>query len=137
MSDATPEHMLETLQRQKAAQTGQQPPSADQRVEWIDRCIGLLVDHGDRLVDAMSEDFGVRSRRQGLFTDIAGSIGPLKHARQHVKSWMKPERRKVEFPLGLFGAKAEVRYQPKGVVAQGAGIGIYLWRSQSASLRNL
>jgi coniferyl-aldehyde dehydrogenase len=29
---------------------------------------------------------------------------------------MKPERRKVDFPLGLLGAKAIVEYQPKGVV---------------------
>ena len=30
--------------------------------------------------------------------------------------WAKPDKRNVQFPLGLLGAKAEVRYEPKGVV---------------------
>jgi coniferyl-aldehyde dehydrogenase len=41
----------------------------------------------------------------------------LKHAKAHLKAWMKPEKRKTTPAiLGLFGAKAEVRFQPKGVV---------------------
>src|SRR6202041_3458910 len=49
--------------------------------------------------------------------DVASSIGPLKHARSHVARWMKTERRgTTPGILGLFGAKAEIRHQPKGVV---------------------
>jgi coniferyl-aldehyde dehydrogenase len=29
---------------------------------------------------------------------------------------MRPEKRKVEFPLGLLGSKAELQFQPKGVI---------------------
>src|SRR5207237_2874256 len=29
---------------------------------------------------------------------------------------MRPEKRGVQFPLGLLGAKARVEYQPKGVI---------------------
>ncbi len=116
MEETTTEQMSAMLERQRSAQTGRPSPTAAERIEWIDRCIGLLVDHADSLVDAMAEDFGSRSRRQGLFTDIAGSIGPLKHARASLKGWMRPQRRKVTFPLGMLGASAEVRFQPKGVV---------------------
>src|SRR3546814_14745681 len=35
---------------------------------------------------------------------------------KHLTSWSKGEKRRPTFPLGLLGAKAEVVYQPKGVV---------------------
>ena len=43
-------------------------------------------------------------------------IGHLKHALKHVDKWMKPEKRKAMFPMGLLGGKARIEYQPKGVV---------------------
>jgi coniferyl-aldehyde dehydrogenase len=105
------------LARQKAAHLRDGAPTAEQRIDRIDRCIGLLVDHRDQIEEALNQDFGSRSREATAFTDVAGSIGPLKHARDHLRKWMKPEKRKTTPAiLGLFGAKAEVRYQPKGVV---------------------
>jgi len=105
------------LARQKAAHLRDGAPSAQQRIERIDRCIALLVDHRKAIEDALDADFGARSRDATAFTDVAASIGPLKHARENLKKWMRPEKRKTTPAiLGLFGAKAEVRYQPKGVI---------------------
>ena len=88
-----------------------------QRKDRLERAVGLLQTHQDRLVAAMRDDFGHRSEHQSLFTDIAGSIGPLRHAQANLEKWMKPEKRKVgPFPLNLLGAKARVEYQPLGVV---------------------
>jgi coniferyl-aldehyde dehydrogenase len=109
--------MNDVLARQKKAHLKDGPPSAEKRVEWIDRAIGLLVGHKDAITEALREDFGHRSVHTSLFTDVSGSIGPLKHAKGHLKTWMKREKRKVSPAiLGLFGAKAYVDYQPKGVV---------------------
>jgi coniferyl-aldehyde dehydrogenase len=123
MPQATPatgdeiQRMKDVLARQKAAHIKDGPPSAEKRIEWIDRSIGLLVDNRDAIVEALREDFGHRSVQTSQFTDISGSIGPLKHAKAHVRGWMKRERRKVSPAiLGLFGARAHVDYQPKGVV---------------------
>lgn len=104
------------LARQKAAHIREGAPSKAKRIDRINRCIALLVDHESELVEALNADFGARSKDASRLTDIAGSIGPLKFARDNLGAWMKPDRRKVEAPLGLFGAKAEVRYQPKGTV---------------------
>jgi coniferyl-aldehyde dehydrogenase len=105
------------LARQKAAHLRDGAPTAEQRIERIDRCIGLLVDNRAAIEEALNADFGSRSREATAFTDVAGSIGPLKHARDHLRKWMRPEKRKTTPAiLGLFGAKAEVRFQPKGVV---------------------
>jgi coniferyl-aldehyde dehydrogenase len=65
----------------------------------------------------MNEDFGHRSEHQSMFTDIASSIGPLRHAQQHLKDWVKKDKRKVTPSiLALLGAKSWVEYQPLGVV---------------------
>jgi coniferyl-aldehyde dehydrogenase len=109
--------MQTLLERQKAAHLRDGAPSAEQRMERIDRCIGLLVDYRVEIEEALNEDFGARSREATAFTDVASSIGTLKHAKANLKAWMRPEKRKTTPALlGLFGAKAEVRFQPKGVV---------------------
>lgn len=105
------------LARQKAAHLRDGAPSAEQRIQRIDRAIALLIDNAKAIEDALIADFGARSREATGFTDIAGSIGPLKYAKENLAKWMRPEKRKpTPAILGLFGAKAEVRFQPKGVV---------------------
>ena len=111
------EDMRATLERQKAAQLRDGAPNAELRIERIDRCIGLLADYRSEIEQALEVDFGARSREATAFTDVASSIGTLKYAKANLKSWMKPERRRTTPALlGLFGAKAEVRFQPKGVI---------------------
>jgi coniferyl-aldehyde dehydrogenase len=116
MQETTRATMLEILERQRSDYVREGEVPAATRVDRLDRAIALVVDHRERLVDAMCEDFGHRSRHQSLFTDIAASIGPLKHAKKRLADWMKPEKRKVDFPMNLLGARARVEYQPLGVV---------------------
>ncbi len=104
------------LARQKAAHLRDGIPSAAKRIEWLDKSIDLLITYGDAFNDAMCQDFGHRSKDQSAFTDIASSIGALKFAKKHVAKWMRPDKRSAEFPLGLLGSKAEIQYQPKGVI---------------------
>ncbi len=112
-----------TLQRlamvraaQRAAFDRELPVSAEIRRDRLKRCIAMMVDHGVDFAKAMSEDFGHRSHEQSMLTDIAASITPAKNALKNLDKWMRPERRSVQFPLGLLGASARVEYQPKGVV---------------------
>jgi coniferyl-aldehyde dehydrogenase len=117
MTEHTALSMQALLSRQKAAHLRDGAPSAEKRIERIDRAIGLLVDNREAIIAALNADFGSRSAEASAFTDIGASIGPLKHAKANLRRWMKPEKRPISPPiLGLFGAKAELRYQPKGVV---------------------
>ncbi len=104
------------LASQRAAFTAALPEAMPVRRDRIDRAIALLIDYKDEFAKAVSADFGHRSTEQTLMTDIMPSVGALKHARKHFEGWSRNERRKAMFPLGLLGAKAEVVYQPKGVV---------------------
>lgn len=109
--------MEELLAVQKRAHAAMGPPSAALRRDRLTRCITLLLTHQDDLVSAIQSDFGARSRDMTLLTDIAAAIGPLKQARAELERWMAPQKRKVSpAALGVLGAKAEVRYQPKGVI---------------------
>lgn len=87
------------------------------RHDRLERAVNVLKSHESKLVEAMSADFGHRSHHQSLFTDIASSIGPLRHAQKHLAKWNRSEKRKAgPFPLNLLGAKARIDYQPLGVV---------------------
>ncbi len=108
--------MQDTLNAQRAAFMASLPVGIDVRKDRLTRAIAMIADHADRFCDALSEDFGHRSREQSMVTDIGGSVAPLRHAIKQLDRWARPERRAVQFPLGLLGAKARVEYQPKGVV---------------------
>lgn len=108
--------MLDTLQAQRAAFTAELPVSIATRADRLKRLRALVQTHRARFCDALSEDFGHRSREQSMLTDIAGSIAPIDHALKHMASWARPEKRPVQFPLGLLGARARIEFQPKGVV---------------------
>ncbi len=108
--------MRDVLEAQRAGFMAEMPVSLAVRKDRLKRARAMLKEQAGLFCDALSEDFGHRSRDQSMLTDIAGSIGPIEHALKHVERWMRREKRGVEFPLGLLGAKAWVEYQPKGVV---------------------
>lgn len=114
--NATSDDIGRVLDLQRAAFLKDGPPSAALRIDRINRAIGLLVDYQDEIANALNEDFGNRSKHQSLFTDVASSITPLKHARKNLTKWMKTDKRSAAFPLNLLGAKARLEYQPLGVI---------------------
>src|SRR6195952_4553611 len=93
--------MKQTLAAQRAAFQAELPVGGAVRKDRLKRAAAMIRDHADAFCDALSEDFGHRSREQSMITDIAASIGPIKHAIKHLDKWMRPERRPGTFPPGL------------------------------------
>ena len=116
MSETSADDMQKILDRQKRAYLNDGVVSNEVRHDRLERAVNVIKKNEERLVDAMSADFGHRSHHQSRFTDIASSIGPLRHAQKNLKRWRKSEKRSAMFPLSLLGAKARVDYQPLGVV---------------------
>lgn len=116
MSKESKIEMERILHLQRAAHTAGRPEPTALRKDRIKRAMALLREHGETLCKTMSADFGNRSPHQSMMTDIAGTVGFGKYCLKNIDGWAKPEKRKVQFPLGLLGAKAEVRYEPKGVI---------------------
>ncbi len=116
MADNKQNEMEEILALQRNSFTVARPEALALRRDRVKRAIALLVDHQDDLAKVMSADFGNRSVPMSLLTDIASTVNFGKYCLKHMDQWAKPEKRKVQFPLGLLGAKAELRFEPKGVI---------------------
>ena len=112
----TAESMAALLDRQRKAFLAELPVTAATRIDRIDRAIHLLSDNEGRIADALSADYGCRPRDLSRFIEVAACIGPLKYARKHVRQWMKPEPRDLDFPFGVLGCRACIEYVPKGVM---------------------
>lgn len=108
--------MAAILDQQRAAFTAARPEPLTVRKDRLRRVVAMLKDSGEDFARAMSRDFGHRSHEQSLMTDIMPSVGAAKYCLKHIARWAKAEKRKPNFPLGLFGARAELRYEPKGVI---------------------
>ena len=108
--------MQDILDRQRAAFTAARPEQLDVRRDRLKRLKTLLTENGDALCAAMSADFGNRSREMSMMSDIVAGIGLINYCQRNLSRWSRPEKRHTNFPLGLLGARSELRYEPKGVI---------------------
>ena len=116
MNETNRTDMLAVLERQRAAFTAARPEALSVRHDRLERCATMLKEHGEAFAKAMSADFGHRSHEQSMLTDIMPSVSLVRYSQKRMKRWSRPEKRHVNFPLNLLGARAEVRYEPKGVI---------------------
>ena len=115
-TDAITESLMAVLNKQREDYLKEGHVSADVRIDRLRRGMSSVHRFQDKLVDALNADFSCRPRELSMMTDVAGSIGPFKSAIKQVRGWMRPEKRKTMFPLGLFGGRSRIEYQPLGVV---------------------
>ena len=104
------------LTRQQQAFLAEGAVSAATRIDRLQRCHRMIGEHQQAIIDACHQDFGNHSRHQAQMSEVMTVMDGLERASRQVTRWMKPERRKVMFPLGLMGSRAWVEFQPKGVV---------------------
>ncbi len=116
LQHSTEESLQITLAAQKKAYLDEGYVSYETRISRLDRALKQLIKYQDELCAAMREDFGHRSTPHSKLTDIAAAVAALNHSKKHLKKWMKKEKRKTMFPLGLLGARSHIEYQPLGVV---------------------
>lgn len=102
------------FQAQRAAFAADSMPSLETRRGWLKSLRSMVASEQEALIQAVSQDFGNRSRDETLFAEILPTLQSIDHACKHLRRWMKPSRR----PLGLVfqPGSAQVFYQPLGVV---------------------
>ena len=121
MSNETIQNMHRVLELQKSLNIKEGAPSLELRADRLDRVVSMVMKYEKEIISALQEDFGNRDPVMSAATEVGSVVGPMIHAKKNLKKWMKTEKRKAAIaPLGsalsLLGAKAEIRYQPKGVV---------------------
>jgi coniferyl-aldehyde dehydrogenase len=102
------------LEQQRAAFIRQGPPSLDARRKDLLKLKKVLLDHQGDIIQAISQDFGHRSRHETTLFELVTVTNGIQYLHRHVRRWMRPERRHVAFQFAP--AKARIEYQPLGVV---------------------
>ena len=100
------------ITRQRSAYLRDGFPSLETRINRLKRAQRLLIDNAEDIAAALSKDYGHRSRDVTMIADIYVTSMGIRHAIDHLETWMKPEPREAMAE----GAKARVEYAPKGVV---------------------
>ena len=108
--------MLSKLSVLKNQFTENYNPDIKVRVDRIKRLQLLVEENMDSFHKALQSDFGSRHEQMSLLSDTLPVINNAKDALKNIHKWMKPEKRRPNFPLGLLGAKAYIQFQPYGVV---------------------
>ncbi|MCI0625920.1 MAG: aldehyde dehydrogenase family protein, partial [Acidobacteria bacterium] len=102
------------LERQRAALARDGAPDYRRRGKALDALLDGILARKEEFVRAASEDFGGRAREETLLLELAPLVGMIRHARSHLKRWMKP--RTVRTGWQFWPARSRVIYQPRGVV---------------------
>ncbi|MBZ5590817.1 MAG: coniferyl aldehyde dehydrogenase [Acidobacteriia bacterium] len=100
--------------QQRSAFSRHPYPTAVERRAQLDRLIQAILAHQDEIAAALDRDFGGRCLAEVRYSEIFVSLQSLRHAKRHLKKWMK--RRRAPVALALQMAKAWVMPQPVGVV---------------------
>ncbi|WP_234414012.1 coniferyl aldehyde dehydrogenase [Ideonella sp. A 288] len=110
---AGPLHAALAAQRQ--ACLGAPVPGLRERTTDLRTLQRFIRENKAALCDAVSADYGHRSRHETLLAEIAPAIDGIDHAIGHLRGWMTPQRRSVDW-RHFFGACNRVIPQPLGVV---------------------
>ena len=108
--------MRETLELQKKAFIKDGPPTYNQRVDSLKRCMALIETHDDKIIEALNQDYKNRSHHEIRTSEIDQSIRNFAFTLKNLKKWMKPSKRTPSFGTGLMGAKTIMKPMPLGSV---------------------
>ena len=103
------------LLRQRQAHLAHPMPSLAERKADLQQLRRYILDHQEAICEAISADYGHRSRHETLLMEVMPVISDIQVTLKHLGSWMKPQKRQVD--RKIFGlASNRVLPQPLGVV---------------------
>lgn len=102
------------LTRQRGAFLRDGPPSLGQRRGDLKKLRGAIVARQREIEEALSKDFGHRSRHETAMLEILPLVMGIDYLHGNLRRFMRPTHRHVGLPM-RFG-RARIEYQPLGVV---------------------
>src|SRR5687767_13395275 len=94
-SEAGADEARRVFELQRAASRREPMADAALRRDRLARLGAMVSEHAEAFADAISDDFGARSRSETKLLEILPSLSAVRLARKKVAGWMKPERRRV------------------------------------------
>ncbi len=117
--DATDLPLIERLNAalalQRTAYRAHPVPTYAERREDLLRLRAFLREQQGPIADAISADYGHRSRHETRLAELVPALDGIGHALKHLKSWMRVQRRAADWITFPF-ARNSVIPQPLGVV---------------------
>ncbi len=104
-----------SLAKQRKAYHNDPVPSLEQRRKDLLDLKRMIAENRDEIIEAISLDYGNRSRQESLLAEIIMVLDGINFAIKHLKKWMKVQKREIEFTI-YPGAKNRVIPQPLGVI---------------------
>ena len=115
---ATPFVALSPVQqaydRLRAAQRANPYPSRADREDRLERLEKMIRIHQEDFVQAISADFGNRSRHETLIADVLIALDGVRDARRQVRTWMEPQA--VRPRWFFLPSSSYIEHLPRGVV---------------------
>ncbi|MEQ1782235.1 MAG: aldehyde dehydrogenase family protein, partial [Hyphomonadaceae bacterium] len=99
---------------QRAAQAKVRVPTARARTDRLYQLEDMIRKRAESFADAISADFGSRSRFETDLLETMVLVSAIRYARKNVKWWMQPNYREVG--ANFWPGSAWVRPEPLGVV---------------------
>ncbi|PRQ02893.1 Coniferyl aldehyde dehydrogenase [Enhygromyxa salina] len=110
----TIEQLRASLELERAAFMRDGPPSYRTRRHHLQLLLGMILDHQDRIIEAIGEDFGTRSPDESRRIELLPLILGIRHTIKSLRRWMRPSRRSTHW--ATWPSLARVDYVPLGVV---------------------
>src|SRR5690554_5228064 len=109
---------VQTLQArfdaQRRAFAAEPWPDLALRRDRLARLATMTRRHREEICRAIAEDFGHRAEAESRLAEVATVLQAIRHAKRHLRRWMRPRRAAV--PWRLKPGRARVHRQPLGVV---------------------
>ena len=107
--------MKDVLQTQRAAYLAHPVPTLAERQPDLRTLARFVREHNDAICEAISADYGHRSRHETLLAEVVPVLDDIKNTLKNLAGWMKPQSRSIDrLVFGL--ASNRVIPQPVGVV---------------------
>ena len=103
------------LALQRRAYLAHPVPTLAERTADLRTLQRFVREHKEALCDAISADYGHRSRHETLLAEIFPVIDGIDHVIKQLAAWMRPQHRGVDW-RNFLGARNRVMAQPLGVV---------------------
>ena len=103
------------LKKQRAAYLKDPVTDYNSRRSDLLQLARMLNENKDAIIAAINADYGNRSTFETLFAEFFVVLQEIKDNIKHLKKWMRPQRRKIDFML-YPTSRAAVIPQPLGVV---------------------
>jgi len=102
------------LQQLRSGYETERMPSAAKRQTRLTTLENLLLENSSAIAAAISADFSHRSTHETQLLEIFPAISAIKHAKSHLRRWMKSTRSMASF--WFMPARNELKPQPLGVI---------------------